>query len=164
MSNTTVTVLYENLAATVSEELNAVAVTVSNTIYNVNVSSTTTSVVEIEVPGYLSPPPPIELFVSGLVGPSELLMRYIVLRDNLQIVSNLTQASCETPATSNAVFLIVKNANTTIGNVSFTANSTIGNVQFSNNSFQSNDVIKVIGPVSQDPTLANITIAFNLSY
>lgn len=137
---------------------------VTNDVINIVASDSSDSkILTIIVPGPQGPigdPMPLEIFIGGHPGMSELLLRYVVMRDTLTI-ANTSVASAETAPTANAVFTIMKNT-TPIGTITFNAANTTGSINISNSSLVKYDILKLIGPVTIDSTLSDITLALDL--
>ena len=131
----------------------------------VTLHDTGIDIVVVSEPGLMGPraelPWELSLPVDGSAYANERLLRY----DAPDIITfNIPEcyASCDYPATSNSAFrLLVSNSsvtNSTIGTITFTPGNRVANVSITAVSINKRDILNVYAPVSQDPTLADITI------
>lgn len=145
--------------------INLVVNDVKNVVNLIVNDESNSEVVTVHVDGPIGPrgnPMPLEFFFGGNVGPSEILFRYIVMRDNLTLSGSTSKASAESPPVANAVFNLYNN-NVPVGTIRFTASNTVGLINITDTALVRNDVLKLVAPSVQDAGLADITIAFDLS-
>lgn len=104
----------------------------------------------------------LAMFVRGLPGASELLIRYVSTDTSIQLPISLTGSGggCGVVSTADAVFTLARNG-TTIGTVTFPAGSGVPVFSFTAAiTFAAGDYFTVIAPSSQDATLADVSITF----
>lgn len=102
----------------------------------------------------------LALFVRGLPGANELLIRYISVDTALSLPIALagSNGGCGVASTADAVFTLAKNG-TTIGTVTFPMGSGVPVFSFTAAiTLVAGDVLTVIAPASQDATLADVSL------
>lgn len=133
----------------------------TNTTIILSNNSTNASIVTVSSPGVMGPPAPLEVFIGDKPGPGEMPLRYLVIRESMDILSDISLATAENASTGSSVFTVYKNANS-IGTFTFPPGSNSAITTFSNTHFSYGDVLKLTCPLVVDATLKDITFAFGL--
>ena len=105
--------------------------------------------------------PILSIFYPGETGDAETIYRWtapVVL--NLPIGLTGSKFTAGVAATTSTVFTLKKNG-TDIGTITFAASGTTGTVSFTGvQVFNTNDTLTIVGPVTADTTLADLSMSF----